>query len=291
MTTLLLLGYGYAAERIAERHADRFGKLIVTARSADNVDALRARGLDAYLFDGTGVSAELSLALRPVTHVVSSIPPAEASDPVLAALAPELARSPNLAAVGYLSTTGVYGDRLGAWVDEDTEPQPNGPRGHRRLQAENQWRAFAEGSGATAIILRLPGIYGPGRNTLMQLRAGTAKRIVKPGQVFSRIHVDDLADAVAAALLNPSAGRIWNVADDEPAPPQDVVTYAARLMGLEPPPAVLFEEAQLSDMAQSFWADNKRVANRGIRDRLGVTLTYPTYREGLHALWTQSNGG
>jgi dTDP-4-dehydrorhamnose reductase len=290
MTTLLLLGYGYSAERIARRHLSRFGRIIATTRSEEKVAALKSCGIDAHVFDGHEVSPDLAVALRPVTHVVSSVPPSEDGDTVLPVLGPELARSPNLAVVGYLSTTGVYGDQLGAWVDESTPTSPNGPRGHRRLAAENQWRAFAEANGAASILFRLPGIYGPGKNALLQLRAGTAKRIVKPGQVFSRIHVEDLADTVVAALLKPSAGAVWNVADDEPAPPQDVVTFAAQLMGMEPPPAVPYDEAELSEMARSFWADNKRVSNRGIRERLGVALAYPTYREGLRALWEKNNG-
>lgn len=284
MTTLLLLGYGYAAERLAERHGGSFGRLLVTARTPEKVDELRQRGLDAQLFDGSGISSEFATALRPVTHVLSAVPPSDQGDPSLVALAPELVRSPNLAVCGYLSTTGVYGDTHGAWVDEDTPPEPNGPRAARRLQAEQQWTSFADDNGALPLIFRLPGIYGPGRNTLLKLVAGEAKRVVKAGQVFSRIHVDDLADAVAAALLNPSAGRIWNVTDDEPAPPQDVVTFAAQLLGLEPPEAVAYDEADLSPMAQSFWADNKRVANRAIKEKLGVQLSYPTYREGLTAL-------
>lgn len=290
MTTLLLLGHGYAAERIATRHGEAYGRVIATARTAEKVAELRTRGLDAYLFDGNSVSPDFAVALRPVTHVVSSIPPKDSGDPALAVLAPELARSPNLAVVGYLSTTGVYGDRLGGWVDEDTEPAPTGTRGARRLAAEGLWHAFADLHGAASVRFRLPGIYGPGRNTLVQLREGKAKRIVKPGHVFSRIHVDDLADTVAAALAQPSAGSVWNVTDDEPAPPQDVVTFAARLMGVEPPPAVPFDEAELSDMARTFWNENKRVANRGIKERLGVTLAYPTYREGLRALWEADDG-
>jgi nucleoside-diphosphate-sugar epimerase len=290
MTTLLLLGFGYTAEAVWTRHGEAFDRVIATARSPEKVDDLRTRGIDAFVFDGTEIGADLANALHPVTHAVSSIPPGETGDPALALLAPILAQSPNLAAAVYLSTTGVYGDRQGGWVDESTEPAPTAPRGHRRLAAERQWRAFGGTHGVPVVVMRLPGIYGPGKNMLRQLRDGTAKRLIKPGQVFSRIHVDDLADAIVMALDDPDAGQTWNVTDDEPAPPQDVVTFAARLMGVEPPPAVLFQDADLSPMARSFWEENKRVSNRGVREVLGLDLTYPTYREGLIALFGEGEG-
>lgn len=288
--TLLLMGCGYSARRFAERHGTRFARILATARTAEKAAELQALGMDAFIFDGQTVAGDLAAALGDVSHVLSSIPPGNGQgDPALSVLAPSLSRAP-LKVLGYLSTTGVYGDRGGAWVDEATPPRPTGPRGKRRFEAENVWRAFAAERGAHVLLFRLPGIYGPGRNALVQLKAGTARRVVKPGQVFSRIHVDDLADTVAAAFAVPQAGEAWNVADDEPAPPQDVVAFAARLMGTEPPPEIPFEQAAMSPMAQSFWAENKRVANAAIKTRLGVRLSFPTYREGLRALYAAGDG-
>ena len=186
--------------------------------------------------------------------------------------------------MGYLSTTGVYGDHGGAWVDEATALTPNTERGQRRLAAEEQWLALHRDHGLPVHVFRLAGIYGPGRNTLDNLRDGTAKRVVKPGQVFSRIHVDDIAGVLLASMARPNPGRAYNVADDEPCPPQDVVTFAAELLGLAPPHEIPFEDARLSPMARSFFADSKRVSNARIKSELGYSLRFPTYREGLKSL-------
>jgi nucleoside-diphosphate-sugar epimerase len=191
---------------------------------------------------------------------------------------------PSLAWVGYLSTTGVYGDRDGGWVDETSELRPSGARGRRRVAAETAWLDLWRDRGVPVHIFRLAGIYGPGRSPFDALRAGTAKRIVKPGQVFSRIHVDDLASVLLSSIARPRPGAVYNVCDDEPASPADVVAHAAQLLGAPPPPLVSFDEAALSPMARSFYADNKRVSNALIKTELGVRLRYPDYRAGLAAI-------
>ena len=196
----------------------------------------------------------------------------------------EIARLSTLDWVGYLSTVGVYGNSAGAVVDESAQPHPNNERTRARVVAESAWLALGEEMGRPAQVFRLAGIYGPGRSALDKLRAGTARRIVKPGQVFNRIHVEDIASVLEASIARPRAGAIYNVADDEPAPPEDVVTYAAELLGIEPPPEVPFEEADLTPMARSFYGDSRRISNALIKSELGVRLAYPNYREGLKAL-------
>lgn len=225
-------------------------------------------------------------AFAGVTHVLVSIPPEEAGDPVLDRHRADLYRLSSLAWVGWLGTTGVYGDRGGAWVDEDTPLEPTTARTDRRARAEAAWLA----SGLPVHLFRLAGIYGPGRNALRQLLDGSARRIVKPGQVFSRIHVDDIATTLEASMARPNPGRIYNVCDDEPAPPQDVVAFAAELLGVPPPPEEPFETAELSPMARSFYRDNRRVRNSRIKEELGVRLAYPSYREGLRALLPMETG-
>ena len=217
-------------------------------------------------------------ALAGVTHVLSSIAPDEAGDPVLDRHGPDLGEA---SWIGWLGTTAVYGDRQGGWVDEDTAIEPTLARADRRARAEAAWLA----SGLPVHIFRLAGIYGPGRNAFVNLKDGTARRIVKPGQVFSRIHVEDIATVLEASIARPRPGAVYNVCDDEPAPPdQVVVTYAAELLGVEPPPAQPYETAELSPMARTFYRDNRRVRNDRIKDELGVRLAYPSYREGLAAL-------
>lgn len=227
-----------------------------------------------------------ALDLSDITHLLISIPPEEAGDPVLLRYRHTLDAAENLRWIGYLSTTGVYGDHGGALVDETTPTAPTSERARRRVVAEREWLAFGKERGVTVQIFRLAGIYGPGRNALEDLKDGTAKRIVRPGQLFSRIHVEDIAAVLLAALTGDHPSAIFNVCDDEPAPPAEVVTFAAGLLGIDPPPEIPFEQAALSPMALTFWADNKRVDNRRIKEELGVGLTYPTYREGLKALAT-----
>jgi nucleoside-diphosphate-sugar epimerase len=235
-------------------------------------------------FDGTVPTTAVTAALRQADHVLVSVPPGPDGDRVLACHGPDIAAMTALQWLGYLSTTGPYGDRQGGWVDETTPPVPSTERGQRRLDAENAWLALYCSDGVPVHIFRLAGIYGPGRNQLADVAAGKARRVVKPGQVFSRIHVDDIAAVVVASMARPRAGAIYNVCDDEAAPPQDVVTHAAALLGVDPPPEIPFAEAALSPMARSFFADSKRVRNDLIKSELGVELAYPTYRDGLAAL-------
>lgn len=219
-------------------------------------------------------------ALDGVTHLLISAAPTAAGDPTLAALGEAIrARADQFAWVGYLSTTGVYGDRGGEWVDEDSALAPSTTRGENRVKAEAEWRA----TGVPLHIFRIAGIYGPGRGPFAKVRAGTARRIIKPGQVFSRIHRDDIAAALAASIDRPRQGGVYNLCDDLPAPPQDVIGYAAELLGAPPPPEEAFETAEMSPMARSFYSESKRVSNRRLREELGVALAYPTYREGLEA--------
>jgi uncharacterized protein YbjT (DUF2867 family) len=278
MTThpvLLSFGHGYSAAALAASLAPGW-RVIGTTRDPARAAALMATGVEPVLWDDT---AAVEAAIAAASHVLVSVPPGGPEDPVLARHGPALAaRAPDW--IGYLSTTGVYGDRQGGWVDEDSPLEPAGPRGAWRVAAETAWRAL---SPATEVF-RLAGIYGPGRSALDRVRAGTAQRIIKPGQVFSRIHVEDIAQVLRAAIASPHPGAAWNLADDEPAPPQDVIAFAAELLGLPVPPDIPFDAADLSPMARSFFAESKRVSNARIRERLGLRLIHPDYRAGLRAI-------
>lgn len=271
---LLTLGHGYSAGRFAATLPGwrRLGTARTPARAAE----LAAGGIEPVAWDVPGA---VEAAVAAASHVVVSIPPGPDGDPALARLGPVLAAA-RPAWIAYLSTTGVYGDHGGAWVDEDAALVPVNDRSAWRLAAERAWLA----TGLPVMLFRLAGIYGPGRSAFDRLRAGRAQRVVKAGQVFSRIHVDDLATVLRASLDRGRPGRAYNVADDEPAPPQDVIAHAARLLGVPVPPEIAFEDAGLSPMARSFYAESKRVANRRIRTELGVDLACPTYREGLAAI-------
>ena len=283
MSFLFCFGLGYVARTLALRLKAKGWDVAGTSRGEVGLQSIQNLGCSAYRFDGSSVLPEK--ALDSATHVLVSAPPDEAGDPVLRACERQLAgRARQFAWVGYLSTTGVYGDHGGGRVDETTPPAPVTERGARRLEAENDWLRLCRDHGVPVHIFRLPGIYGPGRNQFASIVIGTAKRLVKPGQVFSRVHVEDIAGVLEASMMRPSPGRIYNVADDEPAPPQDVVAFAAALLGRPPPPEVPLEEAALSPMAQSFYGESKRVSNRRIKDDLGYRLLYPSYREGLRAL-------
>jgi nucleoside-diphosphate-sugar epimerase len=227
-------------------------------------------------------AAEISAALRETTHVLVSIAPSAEGDSIFAQFRDDLAAAP-LRTVVYLSTIGVYGDHQGTWVDETSPCRPVSQRARQRVEAENAWRAFAAETGVPLAIVRLAGIYGPGRGPFEKIRRGGARRIVKPGQVFNRIHVDDIAAIVDAAFAQRADG-IFNGADDEPAPPEEVLAHAARLLGLPPPPEIAFEDAEMTPMARSFYGENKRVRNEKIKSELGVRLAHPTYREGLAAI-------
>ncbi|HVO15982.1 MAG TPA: SDR family oxidoreductase [Alphaproteobacteria bacterium] len=281
---LFVFGLGYTALALAERIIAEGWRVAGTCRTPERAAALRARGIEAHLFDRARPLADVAAALGGARYVLSSVPPDEAGDPVLDRHGAALAARRDLAWVGYLSTTGVYGDRAGGTVGEDDKRRPTGERGQRRVAAEDGWLALHRDHGLPVHLFRLAGIYGPGRNALAQLRAGTARRIDKPGQIFSRIHVDDIVAVLRASMARPNPGAAYNVADDMPAPPQDVVAYAATLLGIAPPPLVPFAEAELSPMARSFYADSKRVDNGRIKRELGVRLAYPDYRAGLKAL-------
>jgi nucleoside-diphosphate-sugar epimerase len=270
----LCFGLGYSARILAGRLGDCGWRVTGTSRNAEEPDCHR--------FDRDSPLAPAVFA--GVRHILVSIPPDASGDPALDRHAEDIARLPGLAWLGYLSTTGVYGDRAGGWVDENSELRPSGPRGRRRVAAEAGWQGLWRRRGVPVHIFRLAAIYGPGRSPFDALRAGTARRIAKPGQVFSRIHVDDLASVLIASIGRPRPGAIYNVCDDEPAPPEAVVAHAASLLGLPAPPLVPFEAAELSPMARSFYDDNKRVANALIKSELGARLRYPNYRAGLAAI-------
>ncbi len=274
MNHLLCFGFGFSAQALSARLDSSRWKVSATSRSADGVAKIAARGFTGLLFDG-----HLKIPDE-VTHLLVSAPPDENGDPVLRLFSEQLRLLKRLHWAGYLSTTGVYGDKGGEWVDEETPLTPNTTRGERRLAAEQAWLAL----GLPVQLFRLAGIYGPGRNQLLAVRDGSARRIVKAGQVFSRIHVEDIAGTLAASMARPFSSRAYNVCDDEPCPPQEVVAYAANLLGLPLPPEIPFEQAILSPMAKSFYADSKRVSNHRLKTELGYKLVYPTYREGLQAL-------
>jgi NAD dependent epimerase/dehydratase family enzyme len=276
---ILFLGFGFSAEAMSRILDTTLWRITGTSRSAEGIHHIKSLGHEAVLFD------DLKTIDDSVTHIVSSVPPGPTGDPVLQKLSTELQRrASTLQWVAYLSTTGVYGDHGGAWVDENTPLTPNTERGQRRVDAESQWLALHKHHHLPLHIFRLAGIYGPGRNALISLKDGTAKRVIRDGQVFSRIHVDDIAGILKASVAKPNPGRAYNVADDEPCPPQDVITYAASLLKVEPPPEIEFEKAQLSAMARSFFMDSKRVHNTRVKEELGYQFLYPNYKTGLQSL-------
>ena len=326
---LLSLGHGYSAQALARRLLPEGWQVIGTTRSADKAERLWAEGVEAIVWPvpardlpppvrqhgqrptrppGAGAShpplgsvatraadppeTALADALARATHLLTSIAPEDGRDPVLALARDALAAAaPHLRWVGYLSTTGVYGDHGGGWVDEETPLTPTTARGRARVAAEAEWKALARDTGLPLHIFRLAGIYGPGRGPFQKVRNGTARRIVKPGQVFSRVHVEDIAAVLAASIARPNPGAVYNVCDDDPAPPQEVIEHAARLLGLPPPPEEPFDPAGMTPMAASFYAESKRVRNDKIKSELGVRLAYPTFREGLAAVLAAEENG
>jgi nucleoside-diphosphate-sugar epimerase len=278
---LLSFGHGYSAQVLARRLMARGWRVIGTTRSTKKAEAISATGAEAVIWPPAKSGPLLDLA----THILVSAGPDAGGDPVLGRCAGALsARGDQFDWVGYLSTTGVYGDRGGGWVDETSVCEPATERGKWRLDAEQEWLGYWHETGLPVHIFRLAGIYGPGRGPFAKLRAGTARRIVKPGQVFSRIHVEDIATVLEASIARPHPGTIYNVCDDEAAPPEDVIAHAAELLGLPVPPAEVFDGAAMTPMARSFYAESKRVSNARIKSELRVELAYPTYREGLAAL-------
>ncbi len=278
---LFVFGHGYSAQALTRRLAPAGWQVTGTTRDAGGCAGVRASGAEPLIWPGDDVAP----ALKAASHVLMSIAPGEQGDPVLASCRATLsAAAPSVTWLGYLSTTGVYGDHGGAWVDETTPLTPGTQRGRWRVAAEAAWQDLAAETGLPLHVFRLAGIYGPGRGPFEKLRAGTARRIVKPGQVFSRIHVDDLAAVLAASMTRPDPGAIYNVCDDDPAPPEDIIAHAAKLLHMPVPRAEPLADANLSDMARSFYAESKRVRNDRIKARLGVRLQYPDYRSGLAAL-------
>ena len=291
MSTLLCFGLGYSAEHFVAAYGDGYERIIGTVRGAERAAVLNAHlsgRLKALLFDGSFATPEVKDAVRDATFVLVSIPPNETGDPVLAVFADALARARRLRSIVYLSTVGVYGDHNGEWVDEETPAKPGSERGRARLRAERAWQEFGSRHGTAVTILRLAGIYGPGQNALVRIEHGAARRVVKPGQVFNHIHVDDIAQAIDAAFARNTSG-IFNVADDEPSPAGEPLAFAAQLMGKAPPPEISYEEAaaSMSSMAKSFWQECRRAKNDKLKRVLGVSLRYPTYREGLRALFEE----
>ncbi len=278
---LFAFGLGYTAQALIRTTA--WAQVAGTVREDGKAQNLRAQGIVAHsLAEG---DADLSDDLRRADAILISASPDAEGDPTLNRFSDRIASS-GASWIGYLSTTGVYGDHAGAWIDETTPAAPLSRSSKQRHAAEQAWLELGRKTGQAVHIFRLTGIYGPGRNAFVSLARGTAQRIVKPGQVFNRVHVDDIAATLVASLRRPRGGAIYNVTDDEPVPPQDVVAYAAQLAGIDPPPEIPFEAAQMSPMALSFYAENKRVSNHLIKNELGVRLRYPTYREGLAALYT-----
>lgn len=278
---LFCFGYGYSAEALGCRVMAQGWRVAGTSRSETGCQGLAAKGVEAYRF-----ARDQSLdkaALDGTTHLLISVAPDDAGDPVLDIHADAIAAL-GCHWIGYLSTTGVYGDHQGGWVDETTPLTPLGLRGHRRVEAEAAWLSLGAASGQPVMLFRLAGIYGPGRSALDTVRSGRAHRAIKPGQVFSRTHVEDIATVLEASIARPNPGAAYNVCDDEPAPPQDVIAYACDLLGVSPPPEVPVEQAGLSPMALSFYAESKRVRNTRIKRELGVTLAYPNYRMALSAM-------
>lgn len=272
--TLLSIGHGYSAQALARRLIPQGWSVIGTTRNPARAAAFAADGIEPFLLPGP-----LAPALARASHILTSVAPDASGDPILRDHAEEL-RAARPDWLGYLSTTAVYGDHQGGWVDEETPLTPATARGQARVDAERGWAAL----GMPLHIFRLAGIYGPGRGPFEKVRDGTARRILKPGQVFSRIHVDDIAQVLVASMNAPRPGAIYNLCDDDPAPPEDVIAHAAELLGLPLPPAIPYDQADLTPMARSFYAESKRVRNDRIKSELGITLLHPTYRQGLAAL-------
>lgn len=286
---VFFFGMGYsslATARAIHQNVDPEILISGTTRTLDNAELLADTAYRIHVFDGVTPGETLAEDVMRATHVVLSIPPDDNGDPAFNLHRDTLDAAPNLEWLCYFSTVGVYGDFGGSWIDESAPTRPINDRSKLRLAVEEQWRGYAAARGVPLMILRLAGIYGPGRSAFDKLRDGTARRIVKANQVFNRIHVDDIGRVTQLAAAQKLAGT-FNLSDDEPAPPQDLVTYAAKLMGLPPPPEVPFEEASMTEMARSFYMDNKRVSSKAIKEALGIDLLYPTYREGLEAIHRQ----
>lgn len=285
---IFLFGAGYSARAFSRLMTGEAERIDGTTRNEQNIPTLEKAGIAPIIFDGETASPELIDRLAKSTHVVISISPRESGDPSLAIVEEALRRPDNtIRWIGYLSTVGVYGNHDGNWIDETTPCEPSSRRSLERVEAENAWNALSERHGTPVALLRLSGIYGPGRNAFINLERGTARRIIKEGQVFNRIHVEDIAGTLRF-LAGTNTGGAFNITDNEPAPPQDVVVYAAELMGVAPPPEVPFEEADMTLMARSFYGENKRVSNQRIKD-LGYDFIHPDYKAAFSAMWRDDN--
>ncbi|VAW02087.1 Nucleoside-diphosphate-sugar epimerases [hydrothermal vent metagenome] len=283
MNHLFCFGLGYTGQALAQALQKQNWQISGTTREKETQRRLEKEGFQTFLFNSANPLP--ANVLDSVSHVLLSIPPGENGDPVFLQHGSDLtARAKNLKWVGYLSTTGVYGDRQGGWVDENSLLSPSTKRGEKRLKAETDWLSLFENDQLPVHLFRLAGIYGPGSNQLEKVAAGTARRRIKPGQVFSRIHVDDIVGMLIASMAQPNPGRAYNLCDDEAVPPQDVVAFAADLLRVEPPEEIAFNRDEMSPMGLSFFAESKKVSNQRIKNELGYDLKYPTYREGLTAL-------
>jgi len=287
---LFCFGYGYTCDYLAHELMQQGNWSIGgTTRDLEKRAFLRAKGINAHLFDYEHPLGDPYFILDGVTHLLISTPPDDRGDPTFAMHAADIARIPTLEWVGYLSTVGVYGDRAGGTVDETSEIRPNSKRGSRRVRAEQEWMSLLMHYGLPLHVFRLAGIYGPGRSALDSVRAGVARRINKPGQVFNRIHVEDVVQVLMASMAHPNPGAAYNLADDDPVPSWEVITYACELLGVTPPPIIPYSEADMAPIVRSFYSDNKRVANRRIKEELGVTLRYPDFRKGIDACLEAEN--
>jgi nucleoside-diphosphate-sugar epimerase len=282
---VFFFGIGFCAETLIRRWPGI--EAAGSVRTEDRAASLRASGVEASVFDGERKAEGIEAALARAEAIVVSIPPR--GEGPLGFFREAIGAAPRLRRIVYYSTVGVYGQHDGAWVDEAAETRATAPRSLARLREEARWRALQR-PGVEVDRLRLPGIYGPGRNALARLRAGGVRRIVKPGHVTNRAHVEDIAEVTRLVLSRGLPGQIWNVADDDPAPPQDVIVHAAWLLGLTPPPEEPFDPSTLSDMSTSFFADEKRVSNAKAKRLLGFAPLYPSYREGLRALFDAGEG-
>ncbi len=289
---LFCFGYGYSCSWLGQALLEQGNwELAGTTRDRDKKNFMRESGIRSYVFDNEHMIPDPLYMMRDVTHLLISTPPSDEGDPAFLAHAQDIVKLPNLKWVGYLSTTGSYGDRNGEWVDENSVTRPGTRRGSRRLKAEDQWLSLYENYNLPVHVFRLAGIYGPGRSALDSIRSGVARRINKPGHAFSRIHVEDIVQVIMASMSNIAAGEIYNVCDDEPAPSHEVIDYACQLLGIESPPLIDFDKVDMAPITRSFYADNKRVKNDKIKNELGITLKYSNYREGLKACLAYEKDG
>ena len=285
---LLCFGMGYVAEHLSTELREQGWQVIGTCRTQEKCSTLEAQGFEMHVFPSKRMTNINANMLSSITHILISVPPDTNGDPVLRAIMEIVPTLSNLVWSCYLSTTGVYGDHDGEWVAENAKLSPSSDVGKRRILAEKQWLAMYTKHAVPVHIFRLAGIYGPGRNQLDRVRSGRAQRIIRKGLFLSRVHVDDITGLLRSSISRPDPGAIYNVADDEPAPPQDVVNFACELLGVKPPLEVPYEELELSTAMARFYRDRKKVSNKQIKDKLGYEFRYKSYREGLRALLEES---